>query len=191
MPNPLLNHRRAATAKPIALPAETETAAESEIVLATIQARLNFTEACKEWLAQAQEHQLWLARNGGKHFFIQFRSTWETKLVEACEPVVGQYFRNRSFPPDALPQVKIRESQDLWMITAAVALKTGNGNGAKLDRQQQQGITAGLAQLQTKLDTRFNALANQKAHEYLCFPTVEKLLPPPPLSPFVSTIQIG
>ncbi len=187
MPNRFLKHvpySGAGSARPKSGP---------ETILATIQARLEFTEPCQKWLAQAHEHQLWLARNGGKFFFTQFRTTWEQTLIEASTPLVRQHFLSRGVLPDRLPRVKIHESSDHWTIAVAVAVKSVAGPATAVQQEQTAGqrIAAELARFQARLDKDFTCLANQRAHEHLCFPTVENLLPRPPQSPFAATIRIG
>ena len=166
---------------------------EVEKVLARLFVHVKFSEASLRWLAKAREHQLWLAEEDGRHFFSQFHATWEKTLIEACEPLILDFFRELGCSVDSLPQLKVVEAYPgSWNMEAVIKMRRVNSNvqnNVSMNRGSSD-FDFDLPRLQSQLDESFSELINQRVRERLDFPTAARLLPPPPEMPLVVTLRV-
>ena len=166
---------------------------EAQTILAKLSIRIVFSEAAQQWLAQARKHQLWLAENGGRLFFAQFRTTWEQTLVEACEPLVRDFFTEAGCSPEELPQVKVvGSSSGSWNMKAVVMVEGMDDKVLTLPSGPLKSteLVTRLSRLQPQLERCFSELMNCRVRERLDFPTGASLLPPLPVAPIEAEFQL-
>lgn len=166
---------------------------EKETILAKLHVIMAFSESTSIWLDNAKKQDLWFAKEQGSIFFSEFRGTWDKTLVESCEPLVLDYFRELGCPQEMLPRVRVFESYaGSWIMEAAVTMFATVGTTYTILKSFSElpDIADGLTKLKNRLKKEFTDLATRKVREQLIQSSGNKALPPPPQNPIVSDFVI-
>lgn len=154
---------------------------------------MRFSESGAAWLDKAGKLDAWFAKEQGAAFFSEFRGTWDRALVESCEPLVQQYFRNLGCPQNMLPRLRILESYaGSWIMEAAITMFATVGTTYTILKglSELPEMADGLHTLKDRLKKEFTELTSRKVRDTLAGSPQSKSLPPPPTSPIVTNLVI-
>jgi len=166
---------------------------EKETILAKMRVTIRFSEKATTWLDQANELDIWFAKERGTAFFSEFRDTWDRVLVESCEPVVHGYFTKLGCPQNMLPRIRVLESYaGSWVMEAAITMLATVGTTYTILKglSELPDMADGLNKLKDRLQREFTELTSQKVCDTLNDNPHSKALPPPPPKPIVTDFVI-
>jgi hypothetical protein len=166
---------------------------EKETILAKLHVTMRFSESAKTWLDQANEQNIWFAKEQGTAFFSEFRGTWDRALVESCEPLVHGYFTKLGCPQNMLPRIRVLESYaGSWIMEAAITMFATVGTTYTILQglSELPEMADGLNKLKDRLKKEFTELTSRKVRETLTGNPHSKALPPLPPKPIIADFII-